>query len=194
MMIVHEREIGSSRQRQQPLRWKAVCCNGTMVRFDWISSPPHYSSVMPEPEGGHGPPFPIFGRSVNPIQNGGGQIIPTYYYWPPNAFHLPASLLVVTFNQPESFCLLLVTRRRTFVLNSTSSGQETSKKVPYTITEGLKWLAIDAIRILISHYPICNVLTDLNSQDRCVFCNMLTWLFTLWPLSIRSELPNFESV
>ena len=37
---------------------------------------------------------PIFGRSVNPIQTGGGQIIPTYYYCPPppKFFHLPASL------------------------------------------------------------------------------------------------------
>jgi hypothetical protein len=34
--------------------------------------------------GATGPP--IFGRSVNPIQTGGGQIIPTYYYWPPQFF------------------------------------------------------------------------------------------------------------
>ena len=39
---------------------------------------------MPEP-GGPGAP-PIFGRSVNPIQTGGGQIIPTYCYWPPQCF------------------------------------------------------------------------------------------------------------
>ena len=85
---------------------------------------------------------------------------------------VPSSLLLVIFNRPESFWLLLATRRRTLVLNSTSPGQETSKKVPYTITQGLKWLTIDAIRILISHYPICNVLTDLNSQGRCIFYNM----------------------
>ena len=35
--------------------------------------------------GGWGGP-PIFGRSVNPIPTGGGQIIPTYYYWPPQSF------------------------------------------------------------------------------------------------------------
>ena len=29
---------------------------------------------------------PIFGSSVNPIPTGGGQIIPTYYYWPPQIF------------------------------------------------------------------------------------------------------------
>ena len=27
-----------------------------------------------------------FVRSVNPIQTGGGQIIPTYYYWHPQIF------------------------------------------------------------------------------------------------------------
>ena len=39
-----------------------------------------YASVMP------------FGRSVNPIPTGGGQIMPPNYYWPPDFFHLPASL------------------------------------------------------------------------------------------------------
>ena len=52
-----------------------------------------YHSVMPEPGMPGGPLAPpIFGRSVNPIHTGGGQIFPTYYYWPPNFFHLPASL------------------------------------------------------------------------------------------------------
>ena len=48
-------------------------------------------------EGAGGPlaPIPIFGRSVQPISTWGGQIIPTYYYWPPNFFHLPASLSYV---------------------------------------------------------------------------------------------------
>ena len=32
------------------------------------------------------PPLPIFGRSVNPIPTGGGQIIPIYYYWHPQSF------------------------------------------------------------------------------------------------------------
>ena len=41
-------------------------------------------SVVPEPGGPLAPP--IFGRSVNPIPTGGGQIIPTYYYWPPQCF------------------------------------------------------------------------------------------------------------
>ena len=43
---------------------------------------------MPELGGGAGEPLapPIFGRSVNPIPTGGGQIIPTYYYWPPQSF------------------------------------------------------------------------------------------------------------
>ena len=41
------------------------------------------------------PPLPIFGRSVNPIPTGGGQIIPIYYYCPPpHFFHLPASLII----------------------------------------------------------------------------------------------------
>ena len=39
--------------------------------------------VMPEPGGPGGPLAPpIFVRLVNPIQTRGGQIIPTYYYWP----------------------------------------------------------------------------------------------------------------
>ena len=37
------------------------------------------------------PGAPIFSRSVNPIATAGGQI-PRYYYWPPQYFHLPASL------------------------------------------------------------------------------------------------------
>ena len=42
-----------------------------------------YLAVMPEP-GRPGEPLahPIFGRSVNPIPTRGGQIGPTYYYWP----------------------------------------------------------------------------------------------------------------
>jgi len=36
---------------------------------------------------------PIFGRSVNPIQTGGGQIMPTTTTGPPKVFHLPASLV-----------------------------------------------------------------------------------------------------
>jgi hypothetical protein len=40
--------------------------------------------------GATGPP--IFGRSVNPIQTGGGQIMPTITTGPPKVFHLPASL------------------------------------------------------------------------------------------------------
>jgi hypothetical protein len=44
-------------------------------------------AVVPEPGGPGGPLAPpIFGRSVNPIPTGGGQIIPTYYYWPPQSF------------------------------------------------------------------------------------------------------------
>jgi len=42
------------------------------------------TSVMPEPGGPGGPlTHPIFGRSVNPIPTGAGQIIPTHYYWHP---------------------------------------------------------------------------------------------------------------
>ena len=51
--------------------------------------------------GATGPP--IFGRSVNPIPTGGGQIMPTVVgrlcpplpLAPPKVFHLPASLLQV---------------------------------------------------------------------------------------------------
>ena len=45
------------------------------TRFYYICS--SFSSVMSEPGG------PIFGRSVNPIPSGEGQIIPTYYNCPP---------------------------------------------------------------------------------------------------------------
>ena len=37
---------------------------------------------------------PIFVRSVNPIPNGEGHIISTYYYWSPNFFDFPASLYI----------------------------------------------------------------------------------------------------
>ena len=53
-------------------------------------------SVVPELGGPGGPrPPPIFGRSVNPIQIGGGQIMPTITTGPPKVFHLPASLIKV---------------------------------------------------------------------------------------------------
>ena len=52
-----------------------------------LSIPPVFKSVMPEPA-------PIFGRSVKPIPTGGGQIIPTYYHWPPESFS-PSSITVV---------------------------------------------------------------------------------------------------
>jgi len=42
------------------------------------------TSVMPEPGGARGATDPpIFGKSVNPIPTGAGQIIPTHYYWHP---------------------------------------------------------------------------------------------------------------
>ena len=52
----------------------------------------YYVTVMPEPggegdRGATGPTgLPIFGRLVNPIPTGGGQIIPTYFYWHPQIF------------------------------------------------------------------------------------------------------------
>ena len=46
--------------------------------------------VMPELGGPLAPP--IFGRSVNPIPTGGGQIMPTSTTGPPKVFHLSASL------------------------------------------------------------------------------------------------------
>ena len=51
------------------------------------------TSVVPE-LGGPGGPLapPIFGRSVNPIPTGGGQIMPTISTGPPKVFHLLASL------------------------------------------------------------------------------------------------------
>ena len=60
---------------------------------------------MPEPGGPGGPLAPpIFGRSVNPIQTGGGQIMPTITTGPPKVFHLPASLYLNTeVKSKESF-------------------------------------------------------------------------------------------
>ena len=45
-------------------------------------------------------PPSIFSRSVNPIPTGAVQIIPTYYYWPPKFFHLPASLTLYILAAP----------------------------------------------------------------------------------------------
>ena len=53
------------------------------------------SAVVPE-LGGSAPP--IFGRSVNPIQTGGGQIMPTITTGPPKVFHLPAPLMCETYS------------------------------------------------------------------------------------------------
>ena len=51
--------------------------------------------------GATGPP--IFGRSVNPIQTGGGQIMPTITTGPPKVFHLPAALMLSKpFTEKES--------------------------------------------------------------------------------------------
>ena len=58
----------------------------------WLNLYSH-EAVMPEPGGPGGPLAPpIFGRSVNPIPTGGGQIMPTITTGPPKVFHLPASL------------------------------------------------------------------------------------------------------
>ena len=51
---------------------------------------------MPEPKGPGGP-LPIFGRSVNPIPTGGGQIIPIYYYCPPPQIFLPSGITVTSY-------------------------------------------------------------------------------------------------
>ena len=63
---------------------------------------------MPE-LGGPGGPLapPIFGRSVNPIQTGGGQIMPTITTGPPKVFHLPASLSSNT-NEGVNFNPLII--------------------------------------------------------------------------------------
>ena len=47
--------------------------------------------------GGAGGPLalPIFGRSVNPIPTGVGQIMPTITTGPPKVFHLPAPLQAI---------------------------------------------------------------------------------------------------
>ena len=52
------------------------------------------ATVMPEPARGAGGSLAptISGRLVNPIPTRGEQIIPTYYYWPPDFFHLPVPL------------------------------------------------------------------------------------------------------
>ena len=45
--------------------------------------------MMPEPGGGGagGPLSPLnIWQTSNPIPTGGGQIIPTYYYWHPQTF------------------------------------------------------------------------------------------------------------
>ena len=52
-------------------------------------------SVVPEPGGPGGPLAPQYlADQLTIFEPGGGQIIPTYYYWPPNVFHLPAPLNV----------------------------------------------------------------------------------------------------
>ena len=61
---------------------------------------------MPEPEpgGGAGGATPIFGRSVNPIPIGGGQIMPPNYYWHPkkiSASGITAISIVRVFEQPQ---------------------------------------------------------------------------------------------
>ena len=49
--------------------------------------------MLPELGGPGGPlALPIFGRSVNPIPTGDGQIMPTITTGPPKVFHLPLSL------------------------------------------------------------------------------------------------------
>ena len=50
--------------------------------------------VLPE-LGGPGEPLasPIFGRSVNPIPRGWADYA-HHYHWPPQSFHLPASLFI----------------------------------------------------------------------------------------------------
>ena len=42
-------------------------------------------------QGGHWPP-PQYLADQLTLFEPGGQIIPAYYYWPPNVFHLPAPL------------------------------------------------------------------------------------------------------
>ena len=56
----------------------------------WESSNYRFRNL--EGQKGHCPPHhPIFSRSVHPIPTGGGQIIPTLYF-----FHLPALLQTIT--------------------------------------------------------------------------------------------------
>ena len=54
------------------------------------------SAVMPEPGGGAGGPLPspqYLAEQLTLFQPEVGTLSPTYYYWPPKIFHLPASLI-----------------------------------------------------------------------------------------------------
>ena len=73
------------------------------------------SSVMPEPD---------FGRSVNPILTGGGQIIPTKYHWPQPKFftfrHHYSNLIVFASAKVGlpivSFSIVLITYDRNLLV------------------------------------------------------------------------------
>jgi hypothetical protein len=75
--------------------------------------------VVPE-LGGPGGPLapPIFGRSVNPIETGCGQIMPTITTGPPKVFHLPASLLCTKILGTVKFFLKLKNFLKSNVLKS----------------------------------------------------------------------------
>ena len=71
-----------------------------------IQSQKKNRTVMPEPGGPGGPLAPpIFGRSVNPIQTGGAQTVPTYYFWPPQYFS-PSGITDVDSSYAKIFLIL----------------------------------------------------------------------------------------
>jgi hypothetical protein len=77
------------------------------------------SSVVPEPEGPGGPLAPsIFGRSVNPIRTGGGQIIPTYYYWHWHPQCFSPSGITGTYSNQKEINVLFYERVMDVVLTS----------------------------------------------------------------------------
>ena len=139
--------------------------------------------MVPEPGGPGGPLAPpIFGRSVNPIWTGGGQIIPTYYYWPPQYFS-PSGITGKSSSWNFSSAALVCILKSGEVLTKSYKTFETNTQIHTVLTVFVlqqveKWLHL--LMDVFAHWYLIYVVWGPTWNDRRLSTKNRKILVRMW--------------